>query len=258
MRYLWLFVILLGVTLVSCVAPFATQYASISISNPPSWSTEGHSMRVQYFSREGKVVQVVWQPESGSLEVPIIPGIDTPIVGYPYGGVKPYGAIIPRGSYGNISAELTPIDGWLCDAIISRPEIFPLLTETNLMALSYAIHQHPNPWNLQRAQLIEYLIHGKVGSFKNSKLYEVSLYGLPSGMWISDNELLNGERGAVLARQRIPTVLPELPAGVWKFLHIQSGLVLQVIITPEGEVRYVLHEGVVVQNLLPSKNLINL
>ncbi len=242
MRYLWLFVILLGVPFFSCVAPFATQYASISISNPPSWPTEGHSIRVQYFSREGKVVQVVWQPESGSLEVPIIPGIDTPMVGYPYGGVKPYGVIIPRGSYGNISAELTPIDGWLCDTIISRPEIFPLLTETNLMALSDVIYQHPNPWNLQRTQLIEYLIHGKVGPFKNSKLYEVSLHGLPSGMWVSSNELLNRGGGAVLARQGIPTVLPELPEGVWKFLHPQSGSVLQIMITLDNGIVYLLLE----------------
>ncbi len=239
-HYLYIFCVV-TILLLSCVAPFTTQYVSLSISNPPSWTGVEESFLVQYFSRDGEVIERVWNPEIGSLEVPIIPGIDTPIVGYPMSGVKPYGVIIPRGSYGrSLSAELTPIDGWLCDTIISRPEIFPLLTETNLMALSYVIYQHPNPWNLQRTQLIEYLISGKVGPFKDNKLYEFSLHGLPTGMWVSNNELLNRGGGAVLARQGIPTVFPELPVGLWKFLQPQIGSVLQIIITLEGEVFYIL------------------
>ncbi len=234
---------LLAITLCSCIAPLVPQYADLSLGNPSSWEGASDSFRIIHFSRDGSVVQFVWEPTNGPLEVPIISGIDTPIVAYPLYGVKPYGAVIPRGSFGSVTVELTPIDGWLCSILLSQPSLFAALPYIDLLALRGAIHEYTNPWNLQREQLIDQLLYRSTGALETEELQEITLYGLPSGHWVSDNELLNGKSGAMLARRGIPTVLPELPPGTWNFLHVESGRILQVVITRKGKSSYMMYES---------------
>ncbi len=264
---------------ISCVAPFVSQSAQVAVKETPDWflalqQVSAHKAatdmvtaenkapmmwyRVCYFTHEGKVETVRWYPEHEELKIPIVAGMDTPVVAYPLNSLKPYGGIIPRGSYGRVTVELSPEEGWLAEVVLSRPYLFDYLcgkaivstegsgsattegvaTVVSLQELQKEVMGLDNPWMLEAEPVVQRMVefHNRSLSHEAGDLFEVTLHRLPAGAWISDCNLINTNGVAMISREGVPTELPELPVGVWRFLHKEHGFVVTVYIDPTGKV----------------------
>lgn len=259
----------------SCT-PLREQYGEIRPPQEPvpQWeplAAEQLWFRVQYFSKDGSIRSEVWNPKRGPLEIPLLPGRDTPVVAYPWNTLQPYGALIPRGSFGSYGVTyLDPATGWLAEIVLGRPYLFDFLEHSSLVQLQKEIGARSiNPWGLERVELLERILLIDGTQLSKEELYPVTLYGIPRGEWVSELHLLNQKGVAFVAEgvgesvmgtvakagkgsnrgwsgdlsgigrareMRSGVELPDLPAGVWRFSLKGGGFViLEVEVDNRGE-----------------------
>lgn len=220
------------VLLVSCSAEIKRS-VTVSLYDELTWEqVTGESMwyKLRYFDGESVHTEYLGYDEK-SVSVDVSPSALSVFAVYPLGTLSPFGGFSDGGEEARV--YLLSEWGYFAAMLIDAAETFPQgVAELNIKALK---RDNPDLGAINREAFLASLFEGSLTkkTIKLSRKFNVPLDGVLSGYWVS---LFSHSYSFTLYSTGDGETLSLLP-GVWYYLNEDREMMLEIVLTDDGEYR---------------------
>ena len=223
--------VLLAISLLSCAVAHPDRRIEVTIPDHP-WELFG-GVRLWYtlkwtYGDSVRSLHVPSDVRKVSISVPV--GETVLVAAYPLGEMNPYGgAVTPLDS--SMELVLSQNDGAIVGELLDIDRMMTL--RLNYQLLSLRMREKVDDLRLvEKVSLLRDLQNGELlsSSIKVTSMFAVDSFSLPNGLWVSeylrDSSLVvtDGSSGDL-----------ELPEGVFRYLNVEMGRELVIIVDSAGD-----------------------
>ncbi len=226
------FIIPVFLLLVSCTADIRKDI-TVSLFEDLTWEqVTGKPMwyKIRYFDGESVNTRYLGNDEKKST-FSVIPSSLSVFALYPLGTLSPFGGFWEEGE--GTTVYLDSATGYFASMLLDAAETMPqAVSEVSVRAI---MKKNPDLGALNRTEFLSRLFQGTLSSGKLSlsRKYSVPLDSVLSGYWVS---LFSHQSSFTLRGKGDGRTLSLLP-GIWYYLNTERDMILEIVITDDGEYR---------------------